>query len=1120
MAILKNLIVNGVTRVIGDLTASKIIKQGGVSSQFLKADGSVDSTSYYHSGNKPSLSDLGAASSDHTHSYLPLSGGTMNGNIEVDSTYTYNLGSNTKEFKNAYLREIHARHLDASAVYSGDHNLYIGFGSGSPTNKTLFYYSTESTRTQFAEINSNGLYALTRFGVNGQNTSYNLYVNGSANITSDLYENGNKVITTANIGSQSVNYATSAGYALSLDSISLPGSTTNAANTVWCKFATITFNEFAYCNVSGYIFFSEGEGFGYKGILEYHFRADQIATALNLAQLSWLVKSHSYMSVIAVKVAGNVYDFYINNCSTWNTPKIYHFSAFNNGFKWNVGSWTTTKPTAAVTSSDVGRVNYATNASTASKWSAARKITLTGSVTGEISVDGSSNVTLATTTNHTHTFASLTSKPTTISGYGITDALTTSNYNSYVPKLDGTGATGTWGIDISGDADTVDGFHANAASNGKYFGKIPVIGTDGVTELGCYIDFHYDTTTSSDYSTRLEVTGNYNNTVILPSITGTLALTSQIPSSLPANGGNADTVDGYHASDLYKLISFSPNDGSKDCDDFRSNALYTFSYDFNSTSNTLDNKPLDSGIDGGCSILTVTHGTYSNQIFFDYGGYNLWFRGEIWAQERIWNPWKRIALSGESQPANGGNADYATSAGSASSASKWTTARKITLIGSVTGEVSIDGSGDVTLSTTTNHTHSYLPLSGGSMSNTNTVTNLNADLLDGNHASAFATAEHTHSYLPLSGGTITGTLTISRDAAAIHYNNQSGVSQGWLGFSAADTPSVWMADGSTRYNIIHSGNISSQSVNYATSAGSSNTATIAGSLGDNDTINMYAQYSNEINFGGGNSASTICFGCRATDSRPIPTDFIFGSSTGTANLKASKFIKTGSSDSYVLLGAGGHKAISDFATSDHTHDYIPLSGSINISGNLRFSREYTFQGYTPRKRGNGGGWNYKPFSIIDYSGSDFAHFGVYGDNNDLKYIYIGSNDYDSNDNLRIYPNGNINAGNFFANSDIRYKNIIEYYYSFSDKIAQLPIIKYKWTDRDDDSIRIGSSAQSVMSIIPELVSYDDNTDFYSLDYATLGAVAGISACKEVEMLKQKIKELEQEIIILKSKYNG
>ena len=57
---------------------------------------------------------------------------------------------------------------------------------------------------------------------------------------------------------------------------------------------------------------------------------------------------------------------------------------------------------------------------------------------------------------HTHTFASLTSKPTTISGYGITDALTTSNYTSYTVKKDGTGASGTWGISVSGNAATSD----------------------------------------------------------------------------------------------------------------------------------------------------------------------------------------------------------------------------------------------------------------------------------------------------------------------------------------------------------------------------------------------------------------------------------------------------------------------------------------------------------------------------------------------------------------------------------------------------------------------------------------------------------------------------------------
>ena len=38
--------------------------------------------------------------------------------------------------------------------------------------------------------------------------------------------------------------------------------------------------------------------------------------------------------------------------------------------------------------------------------------------------------------------------------------LTSANYNSYTPKLDGTGATGTWGINITGNANTVDNIHA------------------------------------------------------------------------------------------------------------------------------------------------------------------------------------------------------------------------------------------------------------------------------------------------------------------------------------------------------------------------------------------------------------------------------------------------------------------------------------------------------------------------------------------------------------------------------------------------------------------------------------------------------------------------------------
>lgn len=58
---------------------------------------------------------------------------------------------------------------------------------------------------------------------------------------------------------------------------------------------------------------------------------------------------------------------------------------------------------------------------------------------------------------------------------------------------------------------------------------------------------------------------------------------------------------------------------------------------------------------------------------------------------------------------------YGALSGNASTASKLATARTISLTGSVTGSGSFDGSGNLSISTTTNHTHSYLPLSGGTL---------------------------------------------------------------------------------------------------------------------------------------------------------------------------------------------------------------------------------------------------------------------------------------------------------------------------------------------------------------------------------------------------------------------
>lgn len=77
----------------------------------------------------------------------------------------------------------------------------------------------------------------------------------------------------------------------------------------------------------------------------------------------------------------------------------------------------------------------------------------------------------------------------------------------------------------AGNADTVDGYHVNG-SNVAPYGHIPSIENDGVMEVGKYIDFHNDNSGKYNFSTRLQTTGNYGNSVYLPSHNGTLALIS------------------------------------------------------------------------------------------------------------------------------------------------------------------------------------------------------------------------------------------------------------------------------------------------------------------------------------------------------------------------------------------------------------------------------------------------------------------------------------------------------------------------------------------------------------------------------------------------------------------
>lgn len=101
--------------------------------------------------------------------------------------------------------------------------------------------------------------------------------------------------------------------------------------------------------------------------------------------------------------------------------------------------------------------------------------------------------------------------------------------------------------------------------------------------------------------------------------------------------------------------------------------------------------------------------------------------------------------------------------------------------------------------------------------------------------------------------------------------------------------------------------------------------------------------SNEFNIVSSGYNNTIQFNYLPIDDRTKTanvTQYIFGNGNkGYSNLYAKSYIKNGSSDSYVLLGGGGHKALSEL-NSSHNHDgryawqcqTIPYTGRLDYSG--------------------------------------------------------------------------------------------------------------------------------------------------------------------------------------------
>lgn len=101
-----------------------------------------------------------------------------------------------------------------------------------------------------------------------------------------------------------------------------------------------------------------------------------------------------------------------------------------------------------------------------------------------------------------------------------------------------------------------DPYNGNSNNDSGWIRHLETSANSGTLEIAVgddasneQIHFRWYNTNSSAETIAHDIT--------VPKATGTLALTSQIPTTLPANGGNADKLDGYHANGLLTALSNS-----------------------------------------------------------------------------------------------------------------------------------------------------------------------------------------------------------------------------------------------------------------------------------------------------------------------------------------------------------------------------------------------------------------------------------------------------------------------------------------------------------------------------------------------------------------------------------